>query len=68
MLVKKETCENEQLVGDLCCDDGNNHENCHYDGGDCCLSIDIGEYWLSLSTDNCSECLCHTAGNITNKF
>ena len=63
ILVEKASCENEYWIGDLYCDDGNNHENCHYDGGDCCLNFDLGEYWTTLLSP-CSECLCHSADNV----
>ena len=32
--VEIESCDN-WTIGDLYCDDGNNHEECHFDGGDC---------------------------------
>ena len=54
ILVDQDSCDNEWFVGDLQCDDGNNNEACHFDGGDCCLgSVGI---FLSFA---CSICNCH---------
>ena len=44
-------CDDQMYVGDGYCDDMNNHVNCDYDGGDCCLT--------PIKTDYCSECICH---------
>ena len=43
-------CEEIELVGDGFCDDGNNHKDCVYDGGDCCASL--------IDKTFCSDCLC----------
>ena len=43
-------CEHVPFVGDGACDDGNNHENCAYDGGDCCGDMVVETF--------CQECLC----------
>ena len=43
-------CQFPEFKGDGPCDDGNNHEGCEYDGGDCCGS--------NVHTDFCSECQC----------
>ena len=43
-------CQFPEFKGDGPCDDGNNHEGCEYDGGDCCGS--------NVYTDFCSECQC----------
>ena len=43
-------CQFPEFKGDGLCDDGNNHEGCEYDGGDCCGS--------NVYTDFCSECQC----------
>ena len=45
-----EPCENFNWKGDGYCDDGNNHEGCEYDGGDCCGS--------NVDTTWCNECQC----------
>ena len=29
-------CSDPEYVGDDYCDDGNNNQECNYDGGDCC--------------------------------
>ena len=43
-------CANQAWVGDGYCDDGNNNQECNFDGGDCC-----GD---DVNIDYCSECLC----------
>ena len=43
-------CEEIELVGDGFCDDGNNHKDCVYDGGDCCASV--------IDKTFCNDCLC----------
>ena len=55
ILVDKDSCFSEWFVGDLQCDDGNNHESCHFDGGDCCL----GSAGIFLTYYACSFCICH---------
>ena len=47
----KGQCENYQFLGDLYCDDVNNHIYCLYDGGDCCLG-------MNTATDYCEDCFC----------
>ena len=42
-------CENE-WIGDGNCDDGNNNQQCNFDGGDCCGP--------DVKTDYCTECIC----------
>ena len=42
------------LVGDGHCQDEANNAACSYDGGDCCLPC--------MTTDSCTECLCHDGG------
>ena len=42
----------EEWIGDGYCDDDNNHENCQYDGGDCCSLDD------DFSTEFCNICEC----------
>ena len=42
-------CEYE-FIGDAYCDDGNNKEECFYDGGDCCGT--------HIHRDFCTECEC----------
>jgi hypothetical protein len=37
-------------IGDGFCDDGNNNEICHFDGGDCC--------GLSVKKNFCVDCEC----------
>ena len=45
-------------IGNGICEDDNNNEPCHYDGGDCCLTIADTDH--SYYTDYwCIECLCH---------
>ena len=39
------------MVGDGICNDETNHQDCNYDGGDCCLS--------SSNLNECSECICY---------
>ena len=34
--MQKKSCKKPKWVGDTNCDDGNNHEECDFDGGDCC--------------------------------
>ena len=43
-------CENAHLFGDGMCDDGNNNEECGWDGGDCC-----GE---DANMSSCYVCQC----------
>ena len=43
-------CALPSWVADSYCDDGNNNEECNYDGGDCCGS--------NVNTQFCNECLC----------
>ena len=43
-------CSSPNWVGDGYCDDGNNNQECNYDGGDCCGS--------NVNTDYCNECQC----------
>ena len=43
-------CESVEWVGDGLCDDGNNHDKCAFDGGDCCGNK-VDKYV-------CQECLC----------
>ena len=43
-------CEDDNWKGDGYCDDGNNHEGCEWDGGDCC-----GE---NVDKRNCQDCKC----------
>ena len=50
LLYSLEPCENFNYQGDGFCDDGNNHEGCEYDGGDCCGS--------NINTEHCIECQC----------
>ena len=38
------------------CDDGNNHLDCHFDGGDCCGS--------NVNTLVCTECQCLEGGGV----
>ena len=48
----------QDWVGDGCCDDIYNIQECNYDGGDCCGS--------NINTNCCDECLClNDDGNIT---
>ena len=54
ILVVEESCSNKWYIGDLQCEDENNHKNCLFDGGDCCLGS-FGYYFL------CGECICHTS-------
>ena len=42
-------CEEIEWVGDGICDDGNNHKDCVYDGGDCCASV--------IDKTFCNDCL-----------
>ena len=49
--VVQESCYNENYVGDMDCDELNNHKDCHYDGGDCCLEA----LWGICQP----YCLCH---------
>ena len=42
--------EEIELAGDEFCDDGNNHKDCVYDGGDCCASV--------IDKTFCNDCLC----------
>ena len=44
-------CEEADWVGDGYCDDGNNHKDCNYDGGDCCGPEVDKKY--------CADCICH---------
>ena len=44
------SCLNPSWIGDLYCDDENNHIDCYFDGGDCCGS--------NVDTTYCQECLC----------
>ena len=44
------TCFNQNWVDDDYCDDGNNNQECNYDGGDCCDMFAYDYY--------CYECLC----------
>ena len=46
-------CEEADWVGDGYCDDGNNHKDCNYDGGDCCGQVD---------KKYCADCICHEGG------
>ena len=57
LLIKITDCPIPWLAGDGYCQDDTNNFDCNYDGGDCCL--------LNPSTDQCSQCLCHTNGIIT---
>ena len=50
-------CSDPQYVGDNYCDDGNNNQECNYDGGDCC--------GFCIITDYCTYCECHL-GNYSN--
>ena len=47
-------CENPDWILDGFCDDGNNNEDCLFDGGDCCGS-NVQTHW-------CTECLCLEEG------
>lgn len=42
------------LKSDGICDDKNNHKNCDFDGGDCCLDV--------IYRDRCLLCFCHQDG------
>jgi len=43
-----------EWIGDDYCDDGNNNEECQWDGGDCCQGEDAPDGWDIY----CSECQC----------
>ena len=43
-------CADQASVGDGYCDDGNNNQECNFDGGDCCGS--------DVDTTYCTECQC----------
>ena len=47
------TC-NVTLIGNGVCNDEANNPGCFYDGGDCCININM---------DHCSECTCHYQEN-----
>ena len=38
-------------IGDGYCQDENNNEGCHFDGGDCC--------GFNVNVDYCNECNCY---------
>ena len=59
LIVIRESCDYEWSVGNLMCEDGNNHKGCHFDGGDCCL----GSYGI---WDHCSECFCQVINKASN--
>ena len=48
----EEVCEYPEWKGDGYCDDGNNNENCQWDGGDCCYNFKKG--WDKY----CDDCQC----------
>ena len=52
-----ELCEYADYQGDGYCDDENNHEECGYDGGDCCDN----DY--DFAFDYCYECQCLDPNN-----
>ena len=65
-VVIKESCESPDWIGDLYCDDGNNHEACHYDGGDCCHCVPKVGPLPTFQFSSCVKCLCHvTEINVT---
>ena len=43
--------DNPSWIGDGWCDDENNNEGCHFDGGDCCGP--------NVNTQYCIECICY---------
>ena len=43
--------DNPSWIGDGWCDDENNNEGCHFDGGDCCGP--------NVNTQYCTECICY---------
>ena len=47
-----EPCEIAHYQGDGFCDDGNNHDGCGYDGGDCCDNDKHNAFIY------CVECQC----------
>ena len=47
-------CFEPDWVGDDYCDDGNNNQECNYDGGDCCGP--------NVNTQYCTECQCLSDG------
>ena len=50
-------CSFPQYVGDGYCDDGNNNQECNFDGGDCCGP--------NVNTEYCTECQCLSEGGLT---
>ena len=46
----KNPCEDDNWKGDGYCDDGNNHQGCEWDGGDCCGK--------EVAKDYCTACEC----------
>ena len=52
--TEDDPCGNQAWIGDGFCDDVSNHEECFFDGGDCCLE--------SISIGTCYTCLCHLDG------
>jgi len=53
--IPPSSCENRFREGDGFCEDGNNHEGCSWDGGDCCPPHDKqGKAW----DQDCEQCEC----------
>ncbi len=51
-----ESCEYPEWQDDGYCDGVNNHHNCNYDGGDCCVDAPDCSYCLE------DGCICHDTG------
>ena len=51
-------CSEDWFIGDSICDDGNNNEDCEWDGGDCCGTNVVCCDWCSAC-----ECLDPNTGN-----
>jgi hypothetical protein len=49
-------CPAEPWIGDGYCNDASNIEDCHFDGGDCCLNND------NIILIYCTICRCHETG------